>query len=56
MTRKDFDLIAKAIKGSVLVGQRDNSQLKRTAEGVAYALMSTNERFDHERFLTACGF
>ena len=56
MTRKDFELIAKAIKESALVaGPRGKEQLEATAVNVAYALMSTNERFDHDRFLAACG-
>ena len=53
MTRKDFELIAKAIRD-----QRDQpvpDPLDALAYRLASALFNTNPRFDRERFLKACG-
>lgn len=63
MTRKDFELIAAALKEARdQVPQTDT--LHHTCEllghstaarVLAYALAKTNPRFDRERFLKACG-
>ncbi len=56
MTRKDYELIAKALKtarGSV----KDEFAIHHdiAAYSLANALRNTNDRFDHGRFLAACG-
>lgn len=55
MTKRDFELIAKAFASFPC--QSDGERLAR--EGLAYALsnafIDTNPRFDQVRFLTACG-
>ncbi len=64
MTRKDFILIAAAIRAArdeMFAKEPDESHvdlndgLNYTAEFIADALRRTNERFDRERFLKACG-
>jgi len=51
MTRKDFQVIAEAIKD---INAR-KAHGDRIAELMAEALKKTNPRFDKKRFLTACG-
>lgn len=63
MTRKDYVLIADAVRQSRLVGpnvaestaHRYNEQRANTARCLAYALGRDNPRFDRARFLEACG-
>jgi hypothetical protein len=61
MTRKDFELIAKAIKSAVDYEQtfEDSNTGTRSIAGVAFnladALADTNDRFDRAKFLKACG-
>lgn len=61
MTRKDYELIAKAIYGSLIQSKSLDwqdlyaEQHRITARHIANALERTNPRFDRERFLTACG-
>lgn len=65
MTRKDFELIAAAIKASKPVHdtQMDDSavrlsaemQFAATAASIATALAKTNSSFDRARFLAAAG-
>lgn len=61
MTRKDYELIAKAIYGSLIQSKSLDwqdlyaEQHHITARHIANALERTNPRFDRERFLTACG-
>ena len=65
MTRKDFELIAAAFRKSLQSDfhgdpkGRDSLNgilgVEFTARLVADALMSTNPRFDRDRFLKACG-
>lgn len=64
MTRKDYELIAAAIKEAkpLLPPVADYAETTRqlgwqtTAHAVAEALARDNPRFDRERFLAACGF
>ena len=51
MTKKDFELIAKAIKGSPLARYSQAA----IAYDMAEALAETYPRFNIERFLEACG-
>ncbi len=53
MTRRDFELIAKVLRESKDV--LSPSILETIAERFACALSTTNERFDRQRFTTACG-
>jgi hypothetical protein len=59
MTRKDFQLIADAIAGMhdkhPGVGYTVNGAMYLFAQHLADALATTNERFDREKFLKACG-
>ena len=71
MTKKDFELIALAIKelnsklGRDYLQAQTKDEVNRvayamtgvnlTAEHIASALATTNERYDRERFLMACG-
>lgn len=53
MTKKDFELIAQAVKE---ITKDDYAQdRKDKAELFAKALAVTNERFNRELFLNACG-
>ena len=64
MTRKDYELIAKAIKAAKPSDSTmaDYAEMTRklgwrnTVHSVAEALAGDNPRFDRERFLKACGF
>jgi len=54
MTRKDYELIAKAIRcASAAPGYAARNSF--AAFAIADALASDNPRFDRERFLKACG-
>jgi|DEB0MinimDraft_3_1074331.scaffolds.fasta_scaffold13059_5 hypothetical protein len=61
MSRKDYELIARAIYGSLIQSGSLESQDKYadqhrlTARHVANALERTNPRFDRDRFIEACG-
>ncbi len=65
MTRKDYELIAKAIAKLRSVypdGEPTNDHdkgfqhgTKQAAQYIASALASENPRFDRDRFLKACG-
>ena len=50
MTRRDFELIAKAVRDAGL-SERDRLALARA---FAVRLATTNTRFDEERFVEAC--
>lgn len=56
MTRKDYVLIARAIKQSknqaVLL---ELDAIRYTAENIATELQGDNGNFNKEKFLTACG-
>ena len=63
MTRKDYELIAEAIKDVGLFYHLDGEPMRSDAEVVLYSvamelareLRAENPRFDRQRFLTACG-
>ena len=63
MTRKDYELIAEAIKDVGLFYHLDGEPMRSDAEVVLYSvamelareLRAENARFDRQRFLTACG-
>lgn len=64
MTRKDFELIAAAIKAAHIchVGSRDNittqlanDAIDSLAHDFAERLKTTNAQFNRDRFLRACG-
>lgn len=61
MTRKDYELIAKAIYGSLIQScslewqDRFIEQHKMTAGYVANALGQDNPRFNRDRFMAVCG-
>ena len=64
MTRKDFELIAQACRDSLHYqtlgegpGRVDTitASVTDTAQRLANSLATTNQNFDRERFLTACG-
>lgn len=57
MTRKDYELIAAAIKATKPPShhQAADQQHEWTASTLADALGRDNPRFDRERFIKACG-
>lgn len=57
MTRKDYELIATAVRDSAMDRPTYSQQVQRrfTAMRLADALASQNPRFNRERFLAACG-
>lgn len=63
MTRKDFELIARALRDARPAVTSRNEEMTRerlsalntAAELMASELASTNPRFNRERFLKACG-
>lgn len=61
MTKKDYELIAKAIKSAITYEQTftDSNTGTRSIAGVAFNLADDlareNSRFNREIFLTACG-
>jgi len=61
MTKKDYELIAKAIYGSLIQSgslewqDRFIEQHRITARHVANALERTNPRFNRDKFMDACG-
>lgn len=61
MSKKDYELIAKAIYGSLIQScslewqDRFIEQHKITARHVAIALERSNPRFNRDKFMAACG-
>ena len=56
MTRKDFELIAGVINAYAPESINEGfTVLQLLAEDLADALAGTNDRFNRETFLTACG-
>ncbi len=65
MTRKDYELIAKAIRGAearvcadpeVKAEREQKRGVRRVAAHLADALAAANPAFDAQRFLTSCGY
>ena len=57
MTRKNFKLIAEVLnKTREELWPLGSKTIDRVAEEFADALAKTNPRFDHDKFLAACGF
>lgn len=57
MTRKDYVLIADAIKRSAEFASRDErNAIAGAAAFIANAMRQGNSRFEKARFMTACGF
>jgi hypothetical protein len=59
MTRKDYVLIAEAIKRAHNEGEVSAECRRGTFEAahyIAFALRRTNPRFEKSRFMAACGF
>lgn len=54
MTRKDFELIAGVIKGQ-RKPHNDTETIEELAREMADALADTNDRFNRDTFLKACG-
>lgn len=55
MTKKDYELLAKAVKRQFDFFGENESVMTRFAVYLATDLENTNERFDRKRFLRACG-
>jgi hypothetical protein len=64
MTRKDFELIAKALRDARPIRPANSGHvgvdgahtgIDNTAHELARALQATNPRFDMARFIAACG-
>lgn len=61
MTKKDYELIAEAIKAAISYEESwvDSVTGKRAVSGVAFnladSLVAENPRFNRALFLTACG-
>jgi hypothetical protein len=61
MTRKDYELIAKAIYGSLIQSKSLDwqdlyaEQHRITARHIANALERSNPRFNRDKFMEACG-
>lgn len=57
MTRKDYVLIAAALKRASALSETDSQRrgVSRAAGSLAGALSADNEAFDRTRFLQACG-
>ena len=61
MTKKDYELIAKAITDSRYLGEQAlayeyQSALNNVTLRIAGVLADTNPRFDSSRFLSACQY
>jgi hypothetical protein len=56
MTKKDYSLIAKQIKASLIEFNNQYRPIQHLAICLAAELYHQNNRFDNRKFLTACGF
>ena len=54
MTRKDYNLIADAIRTQV-APHNDSNTVWQVANAISDSLALDNPRFDHSRFMQACG-
>lgn len=57
MTRKDFELIAEAIRRTPTPADHPKAaeMRQRIISNLAHDLAATNRAFDHTRFVIACG-
>lgn len=55
MTRRDFELIAGAIRNGTTWSGTDTVTAGRIITSLADALQATHPRFDRERFIAAAG-
>jgi len=55
MTRKDYELLASALEGMPAFAPTLRAGRESAARAIAEALEADNPRFDHARFLEACG-
>ena len=55
MTRKDYKLIAKALREAVLHHHLDTNTLSVAISWLAFTLKEDNPRFDRRKFRDACG-
>lgn len=55
MSRKDYELIADAIRDVIEDHKGDLTSADAVARKIADALSRDNPRFDSKRFITACG-
>lgn len=58
MTRKDYELIAEVFKSALEKETGNNERqvgISRVAHILAFELENENPRFDHIKFLKACG-
>ena len=61
MTKKDYELVAEAVRQTGLQFVDDEDEVSYTevleeiATRLANSFRSENERFDREKFMTACG-
>lgn len=62
MTKKDYELIARALRDTMLIDIASADELRGATKAtrsacarVAAALATENPRFDRARFLAACG-
>ncbi len=55
MTRKDYELIAAAVRRVIICTRAEADIIDEAAYELACALGADNPRFDRERFLFACG-
>jgi hypothetical protein len=58
MTRKDYELLAKAIREAMWIEEGNTERqygISRVVHILAFSLQSDNSRFQNERFLKACG-
>ena len=55
MTRKDFELIANAIRVTKNATEGDDAALRELALNLCVEFKRVNGRFKNDRFLAACG-
>lgn len=59
LTKKHFEGVARVIRGKVIGCPKDSdryAQAYTIAYDLAVMFKDENDRFDHDRFMEACGF
>lgn len=58
MTKRDFELLARAIVSALgdCMNSEERGGVSLVAQNIALELARINPRFDHARFMRACGF